>query len=92
MGFAVLTCILIMVEQPWKEIIICNQTSSQGSLPSLGANPVGMGHCIITPAKQSSFLLDLAINSMVGSGSVMIAIGVVALVKQKYARKSGIAR
>jgi hypothetical protein len=98
MGFAALTCILIMMEQPWKSQVICNQSEVPQLVPQLDilqgpqihlANGLG-GPCVMTAAREPSALLNFAINSMVGVGSVMIAISVAALVRQKYARKRAI--
>ena len=94
MGFAALTCILIMVEQPWKSQVICNRSEMSQSDITQGpqiqlANGLG-GPCVKTIPKEASPLLNFVINSMVVTGSVMIAISVAALVRQKYARKRGI--
>lgn len=95
MGFAVLTCVLMMMEQPWKKTVTCNQTDT-GALSGefeitkqVTVDQNGLQSCTVKINKEPSILLNWCINLMVLFGSLLIAIGVAALAKHRYAKRGG---
>jgi hypothetical protein len=95
MGFAVITCVLMMMEQPWKKTVTCNQTDSSALSGNseitkiVRAGQSGPQSCTVKINGGPSELLNWCINLMVLFGSLLIAIGVAALARHRYAKRGG---
>jgi hypothetical protein len=88
MGFAILTCVLMMIEAPWKKTVTCNQTD----MSALGQIQIDQNvpqSCMVQVNGGPSVLLNWSINLMVLFGSLLIVIGVAALIRHRYAKGGG---